>query len=104
MSDLHDLGAVSPLKAWLRKERGRSKALAEFAGCEKTHVSGIAAGRSKPSADLLRSIVEFAQGALTIDDVLWPWRDEFKTLHTASVADGSTGALPQSTADSEVTS
>ena len=94
----------NPFRAWLDAERGRASELATFAGCFSSHITSIAAGRRKPSAELLRSIIEFAQGALTIDDVLWPWRDEFKTLHTASVADGSTCALPQSSADSEVTS
>lgn len=97
-------GLSEPFARYLRGARGRVTRLAEFAGCSPAHITSIAAGRSKPNAVLLRSIVEFAQGALSIDDVLWPWRDEFKTLHPASVADGSTGALPQSTADSEVAS
>lgn len=97
MSNKSDLGEKNPFREWLDTERGRASALAAFAGCFPSHVASIAAGRRKPSAELLRSIIEFAEGALTIDDVLWPWRDDFKSLHSDEVEPAACAALPQST-------
>ena len=104
MSNRVDHGEVNPFKSWLDAERGRASALAAFAGCFPSHVASIAAGRRKPSAELLRSILEFAEGALTIDDVLWPWRDDFRSVHDTGLAANDTGALPQSSGDCEAAS
>lgn len=55
---------------WLESEPGRSTRLAKYIGRHRSFISNIKAGRKKLPHKLIRHVVEFSGGELTLDDLV----------------------------------